>query len=39
MAVFHQEIRFKPVSARYVRLKITRATAAPIIHEFELYER
>jgi alpha-L-fucosidase len=39
MAVFHQEIRFKPVSARYVRVKITRTTAAPIIHEFELYER
>jgi alpha-L-fucosidase len=39
MAVFHQEIRFKPVSARYVRLKITRATAAPIIHELELYAR
>jgi alpha-L-fucosidase len=39
MAVFHQEVRFKRVRARYVRLKITRASAAPIIHEFELYER
>jgi alpha-L-fucosidase len=39
MSVFHQEIRFKPVSARFVRLKITRITAAPVIHEFELYER
>jgi alpha-L-fucosidase len=39
MAVFHQEIRFKPVTARRVRLKITRATAAPVINEFELYER
>ncbi|HEV2268710.1 MAG TPA: alpha-L-fucosidase [Steroidobacteraceae bacterium] len=39
MAVFHQEVRFAPVSARRVRLKITRATAAPVIHEFQLYER
>lgn len=39
MAVFHQEIRFAPVSGRYFRLKITRATAAPVVHEFELYER
>ena len=39
MAVFHQEIRFTPVKARRVRLKITRASAAPVIHEFQLYER
>ena len=39
MAVFHQEIRFDPVSARHVRLKITRSSAAPVIHEFQLYER
>lgn len=39
MAVFHQEIRFAPVSARRVRLKITRSVAAPVINEFQLYER
>ena len=39
MDVFHQEIRFDPVSARRVRLTITRATAAPVIHEFQIYER
>jgi alpha-L-fucosidase len=39
LAVFHQEIRFDPVSAQRVRLKITRATAAPVIHEFQIYER
>lgn len=39
MAVFHQEIRFDPVTARRVRLKITRASAAPVIHEFQLYAR
>ena len=39
MAVFHQEVRFAPVSARRVRLMITRATAAPVVQEFQLYER
>jgi alpha-L-fucosidase len=39
MAVSHQEVRFAPVSARRVRLKIIRATAAPVINELELYER
>lgn len=39
MAVFHQEIRFDPVSARRIRLKITRVTAAPIVHEFQVYAR
>jgi hypothetical protein len=37
--VFHQEVRFDPVKARRVRLRITRASSAPIIHEFQLYER
>jgi alpha-L-fucosidase len=39
MDVFHQEIRFEPVTARRVRLKITRTSSTPIIHEFQLYER
>ena len=39
MAVFHQEIRFSPVTSRRFRLKVTRASAAPLIHEFQLYER
>lgn len=39
MAVFHPEVRFAPVSARRVRLKITRASAPPVINEFQLYER
>jgi alpha-L-fucosidase len=39
MAVFHQEIRFKPVDTRHVWLKINRTAAAPVIHEFDVYER
>ncbi len=39
MDVFHQEIRFDTVKTRRVRLKITRSSATPIIHEFQLYER
>lgn len=39
MAVFHQEIRFDPVRTRKVRLTIVRATAAPVVHEFQLFER
>jgi alpha-L-fucosidase len=38
ISVFHPELRFTPVSARFVRLKILKSVAAPIIHEFELYE-
>ena len=39
MAVFHQEIRFKAIDTRHIWLKIKRATAAPVIHEFDVYER
>jgi alpha-L-fucosidase len=39
ISVFHPEVRFAPVRARYVRLKILKAVAPPVIHEFELYER
>lgn len=39
MSVFHQEIRFSPVNTRYVWVKIKRVTAAPVIHEFDIYER
>jgi hypothetical protein len=39
ISVSHPEIRFDPVKARYVRLKLLRTTGRPVIHEFELYER
>jgi alpha-L-fucosidase len=39
MSVFHPEVRFPPMTARFIRLRIVRATAAPAVHEFELYER
>lgn len=39
MNVFHQEIRFQPVKARYLKLTIVESYAAPIIHEFDVYER
>ncbi|HTQ10302.1 MAG TPA: alpha-L-fucosidase [Fimbriimonadaceae bacterium] len=35
----HMELRFKPVSARYVRLHILESTVGPTIPEFDLYER
>ena len=37
--VFHPEIRFQPVAARYLRLTIVQSHELPIIHEFALYER
>lgn len=39
ISVFHPEVRFEPVSARYVRLKILKSVDTPAIHEFELHER
>jgi alpha-L-fucosidase len=39
ISVFHPEVRFAPVSAQYVRLKILKAVETPVIHEFELHER
>jgi len=39
MNVFHQEMRFQPVAARYVRLTIAQSHELPSIHEFALYER
>lgn len=39
ISVSHPEIRFDPVRARHVRLKLLRTTGTPVIHEFELYER
>lgn len=39
MSVFHPELRFTPVSARYVRLTVLKSVALPVIHEFEVYER
>lgn len=33
------EIRFNPITTRYLRLLITRHTGNPVIHEFEVYER
>jgi len=39
ISVFHPEIRFTPVRARRVRLKILKSVAPAVIHEFELYER
>jgi alpha-L-fucosidase len=39
MSVSHPEIRFAPVKARYIRLKLARVTGVPLIHEFQLYER
>ncbi len=37
--VTDQQIRFDPVTARHVRLKILRTRDMPVIHEFKLYER
>jgi alpha-L-fucosidase len=39
ISVFHPEVRFTPIGARYVRLKILKSVAPPVIHEFELFER
>jgi alpha-L-fucosidase len=39
ISVFHPEVRFAPVSAQFVRLKILKAVETPVIHEFELHER
>lgn len=39
ISVFKPEMRFTPVTARYVRVKILKAVALPVIHAFELYER
>ena len=39
MSISTPEIRFSPTTARFVRLKIVRATDSPVIHEFKLYER
>jgi len=39
ISVSHPEVRFAPVKARYVRLKLVRTVDLPVIHEFELYER
>jgi alpha-L-fucosidase len=39
LSVMHPEIRFAPVTARFVRLQILGATASPVIHEFKLFER
>ena len=39
LSVIHPELRFDPVVARHVRLKLVRVTGKPIIHQFELYER
>ncbi len=39
ISIMHPEIRFPPVQAQHVRLKMLRVSSKPIIHEFELYER
>ncbi len=39
ISVSHPEIRFEPIKAQHVRLKLLRTTGTPVIHEFELYER
>jgi alpha-L-fucosidase len=39
LSVMHPEIRFAPVTARFVRLQILGATDSPVIHEFKLFER
>jgi len=39
ISVFKPELRFTPTSARYVRVKVLRAVAPPVIHAFDLYER
>lgn len=39
MNVFHEERRFAPTKARYVRLTVAQSVAAAIIHEFDVYER
>lgn len=39
MNVFHQEVRFSPEKARYVKLTIVETVAAAIVHEFDVYER
>jgi alpha-L-fucosidase len=39
LSVMHPEIRFTPVTARFVRLQILGSTGSPVIHEFKLFER
>jgi alpha-L-fucosidase len=39
ISVFKPELRFTPTTARYVRVKVLKAVAPPVIHAFELYER
>ena len=39
LSVIHPELRFDPVVARHVRLKLVRVSGKAVIHEFELYER
>jgi len=39
ISVFHPEVRFSSERARYVRLKILKSIAPPVVHQFELYER
>ncbi len=37
LSVSFPEIRFDPVTTRYVRLQIMQANGAPVVHEFEVY--
>jgi hypothetical protein len=39
ISVFAPEMHFSPVKARFVRLKVLKTLAPPVIHQFELYER
>jgi alpha-L-fucosidase len=39
MSVFHPELRFDPITARYVRITVLKAVGQPTIHEFQLFER
>jgi alpha-L-fucosidase len=39
ISVFHPEVRFAPEQARYVRLKILKSVAPPVIREFDLFVR
>ncbi len=39
ISIFHPEIRFDTITARYVRLLVTGYTGDPVIHEVEIYER
>jgi alpha-L-fucosidase len=39
LSIVHPELRFDPVTARHVRLKLVRVSGKPVIHQFELYER